>query len=86
MDAPAIAQLVAERLRAESARLRAEFARPRIGTTRCALMDDVLPAELARRIYDAFPPEREMRLMSSFREQKYTSKALERMEKNEQKM
>lgn len=79
MDATAIAELVAQRLRAESARLRADFDRPRIGTTRCTLLDDVLPAELARGIYDAFPPEREMRLMSSFREQKYTSKALERM-------
>jgi Rps23 Pro-64 3,4-dihydroxylase Tpa1-like proline 4-hydroxylase len=80
MDATAIAELVAQRLRAESARLRAEFERPRIGTTRCALVDDVLPADLARRIYDAFPPEREMRLMSSFREQKYTSKALDHMD------
>jgi len=79
MDATAIAELVAQRLRAESARLRADFGRPRIGTTRCTLLDDVLPAELARGIYDAFPPEREMRLMSSFRERKYTSKALERM-------
>ena len=74
-----IAELVAQRLRAESARMRAEFERPRIGRTRYTLVDDVLPLDLARRIYDAFPATGDMRLMSSFREQKYTSKALERM-------
>src|SRR5262245_24728209 len=75
-----IAELVAQRLRAESARMRAEFERPRIGRTRYTLVDDVLPLDLARRIYDAFPGTGDMRLMSSFREQKYTSKALERMD------
>src|SRR5262245_8372555 len=79
MAANEIAGLVAQRLRSESGRMRAEFGRPRIGGTRYTLVDDVLPVELARRIYEAFPPTGEMRLMESFREQKYTSKALERM-------
>jgi Rps23 Pro-64 3,4-dihydroxylase Tpa1-like proline 4-hydroxylase len=80
MATNSIAPLVAQRLRAETARMRAEFERPRIGGTRYTLVDDVLPVELARRIHAAFPPTGEMRLLESFREQKYTSKALERMD------
>lgn len=75
-----IAELIAQRLRADADRMRAEFERPRIGGTRVTQIDDLLPAGLARRIHDAFPPTGEMRLLSSFREQKYTSKALERMD------
>jgi Rps23 Pro-64 3,4-dihydroxylase Tpa1-like proline 4-hydroxylase len=81
MSANPISPLVAQRLRAETARMREEFARPRIGGTRFTLVDDVLPADLAQRIYDAFPATGEMRLMASFREQKYTSKALEKMQR-----
>ena len=80
MNATPVAELVAQRLRGEAARMRAEFAQPRIGNTRYTLVDDVLPLDLARRIYDSFPPTGDMRLMASFREQKYTSKALERMD------
>jgi Rps23 Pro-64 3,4-dihydroxylase Tpa1-like proline 4-hydroxylase len=72
--------LVAGKLRANAARLRADFATPSIGKTRVAVLDDVLPVELARRIHAAFPPVANMRLMASFREQKYTSKSLERMD------
>jgi Rps23 Pro-64 3,4-dihydroxylase Tpa1-like proline 4-hydroxylase len=77
MSANPVADLVAQRLRAEMGRLRAEFERPRIGGTRCAVVDEVLPADLARGIHEAFPPTGEMRFWSSFRERKYTSRALE---------
>ena len=74
-----LGHVVAEKLRAHAPELRAQFARPGIGQTRFAVLDDVLPLELAQCIHDAFPPVGEMRLLSSFRERKYTSKALERM-------
>ena len=80
MTLEGLAELVAQRLRDESQRMRADFARPAIGRTRVAIVDDVLPNDVAMAIYNAFPPEADMRLMSSFRERKYTSKSLERMD------
>jgi Rps23 Pro-64 3,4-dihydroxylase Tpa1-like proline 4-hydroxylase len=74
-----IAALIAQRLRSESDKLRAAFETPVVGRTRAAVLDDLLPEEMAQGIYRAFPPEDEMRLLSSFRERKYTSKSLERM-------
>jgi len=76
-----LAGLVAQRLRDEAGRMRADFERPAIGRTRVAVLDDVLPQEVAESVYRAFPPQAQMRLLSSFREQKYTSKSLERMER-----
>lgn len=72
--------LVAAKLRASRDTLRGAFARPAIGQTRSAVLDDVLPEEVARRIHAAFPPIDQMRLLASFREHKYTSKSLERMD------
>ena len=74
-----LGRVVAEKLRARASELRAQFVRPGIGQTRFAVLDGLLPLELAQCIHDAFPPVGEMRLLSSFRERKYTSKALERM-------
>jgi hypothetical protein len=76
MSAEPITDIVARRLRGDTARMRAEFERPHIGGTRCTLVDELLPADLARGIYQAFPPTSEMRFWSSFRERKYTSRAL----------
>jgi Rps23 Pro-64 3,4-dihydroxylase Tpa1-like proline 4-hydroxylase len=76
-----LSALVAQRLWKESDRMRAAFERPAIGRTRVAVVDNVLPEEVAADVYRAFPPEAEMRLLSSFREQKYTSKSLERMDR-----
>jgi Rps23 Pro-64 3,4-dihydroxylase Tpa1-like proline 4-hydroxylase len=76
-----LAGLVARRLRGEAGRMRADFERPAIGRTRVAVLDDVLPTDVAQSIHRAFPPQAQMRLLSSFREQKYTSKSLERMER-----
>jgi Rps23 Pro-64 3,4-dihydroxylase Tpa1-like proline 4-hydroxylase len=51
------------------------------GALRCryAVLDDLLPEETCRQIHEAFPPVDEMRLMNTFRERKYTSKAVDRM-------
>ena len=75
-----LAEQIALRLKAESARLRADFSRPAVGNTRACVLDDVLPVATAEAIYKAFPRNEDMRLMDSFRERKYTSKAVERME------
>lgn len=48
--------------------------------TRHAVIDSLLPQELALRVYHAFPNLDDMRLMSSFRERKYTSKAIDRLD------
>ena len=75
-----LSRLIADRLRGERARLAAQFATPGIGRTRLAILDDALPPEIAQRIHEAFPALQQMRLLSSFREQKYTSKSLEKMD------
>jgi len=43
------------------------------------VLDNVLPEDLVREINQAFPPVTEMRLMSTFRERKYTSRAVDRL-------
>src|SRR4051812_24516233 len=75
-----IGHLIAARLRANLHDLRRQFAQPQIGRTRYAVIDELLPRDLAQRIHEAFPPLHNMRLLSSFRERKYTSKSLERMQ------
>jgi Rps23 Pro-64 3,4-dihydroxylase Tpa1-like proline 4-hydroxylase len=50
-----------------------------VGVRYC-YVDDLLPDETARSIYDAFPSVDSMRLMKSFREQKYTSKSFEKFD------
>ena len=75
-----LSSLIAAELRSKSGELHAAFERPSIGRTRVAVIDNVLPPEIAKRIHDAFPPNEQMRLMSSFRERKYTSKSLEKMD------
>ena len=75
-----LSALIVERLRRDTSALRAAFARPAGVQTRFAVVDDVLPSEIAGKIYAAFPQVSEMRLLSSFRERKYTSKSLETMD------
>lgn len=48
-----------------------------VGVRYC-IVDDLLPVEVARRVSEAFPNPESMRLMSSFREKKYTSKSFEK--------
>lgn len=75
-----LSSFIAARLAEERDRLVAQFARPGIGNTRFCIVDGVLPEDVAHRIHAAFPAVERMRLMSSFRERKYTSKALENMD------
>jgi Rps23 Pro-64 3,4-dihydroxylase Tpa1-like proline 4-hydroxylase len=71
---------ICERIERDAGRLHAEFARDRNPVkSRFAVLDDVLPPAHAEHIHASFPPLSQMRLMSSFRERKYTSKALDGM-------
>jgi Rps23 Pro-64 3,4-dihydroxylase Tpa1-like proline 4-hydroxylase len=69
---------ICRRLEQQEPAARAAFAgsAAEVGVRYCAF-DDVLPEELARRIHAAFPAPERMRLMSSFREVKYTSKSFD---------
>lgn len=71
---------IVARLERDMERLREEFQQPKGVHTRFCAIDDLLPEAVAREIYAAFPALDEMRLMSSFREQKYTSKAFEKFD------
>ncbi len=80
MQREEIATLIVERLQVEAEKLRAEFQRPRLAPTRFVAIDDVLPKSLASQVFERFPAVEQMRLLSTFREHKYTSKALEKMD------
>ncbi len=74
-----IANLICERLRAEAEKYQGQFQGKRNDiSTRYFIVDNLLPDDLALAIYHSFPPVSEMRLMSSFREKKYTSKNLDK--------
>jgi Rps23 Pro-64 3,4-dihydroxylase Tpa1-like proline 4-hydroxylase len=79
VQAADISALVVARLQRDADQLRTEFHRPKSVQTRYVAIDDVLPESLAREIFESFPPVESMRLLDSFRERKYTSKALDRM-------
>lgn len=74
-----LVELILLRLKQERTRLVDQFreSKKEVGV-RYFFVNDLLPAELAERIYNAFPSTGDMRLMNSFREKKYTSKQYER--------
>ncbi len=77
---PLAAQVLAKLVK-HTPELQLEFNRDRHPVkSRVAVLDNVLPPETVKRIYESYPPLEQMRLMNSFREQKYTSKALDRMD------
>lgn len=74
-----LTSLIVERLEQNLDHLRQDFNRAKgAANARHTYIDDLLPDDIARRIYEEFPPLEEMRLMASFREQKYTSKAFDK--------
>lgn len=58
----------------------AGFASETLVSTHFCAIDDLLPPEVARAIFNAFPKTGEMRFLNSFRERKYTSKSLDRFD------
>ena len=75
-----IIRLIIDRLDRDAESIRADFQAEKGIKTRFAAIDNLLPDELARRIYEKFPPLEEMRLLDTFREKKYTSKAMEKFD------
>lgn len=80
MKSELIAAIEARLLRDQD-QLRSAFAASKgeVGV-RYVAVDDLLPADVAMAISKAFPDDGEMRLMASFRERKYTSKAYDRFD------
>lgn len=73
--------LIVERLERDLDKIREDFNTPNGTTaTRHAAIDNLLPKEIAEKIYASFPSVEQMRLMSSFREQKYTSKSFDKFD------
>ena len=78
-DRQTLVNLIVERLEAAEADLHNRFEKSsaEVGVRYCAL-DGLLPTDIARQIFEAFPRAEQMRLMNSFRERKYTSKSFEK--------
>lgn len=77
----AYVERIVDNITKHAAQLKADFARDRHPVqSRFAILDNVLPEADVKRIHAGFPPVAQMRLMSSFREKKYTSKALDTMD------
>ena len=78
---PTIADQIHGHLVLREADLRHQFTRKHGPVqARFCVLDNLLPESLVRDIHDRFPPHEQMRLMSTFRESKYTSKALDKMD------
>lgn len=75
-----LVELILERLESESGQIKADFHADKGISTKFTAIDNLLPPEVAEKIYNAFPPAGEMRLLDSFREKKYTSKSLEKFD------
>ena len=73
-----LVELILERLEREFEEIRADFQTDKGISTRFTAIDNLLPQDIAEKIYQAFPPPEGMRLLDSFREKKYTSKSLEK--------
>ena len=71
-------QIIVQRLEKDAATLREDFSKDKGVMARFTAIDNLFPEDIARKIYKAFPPREEMRLLDSFREKKYTSKALDK--------
>ena len=69
--------MILDRLERDSAAIKADFQTPKGVATKFAAIDDLLPRAEAEKIAAAFPASDKMRLLDSFREKKYTSKALD---------
>jgi Rps23 Pro-64 3,4-dihydroxylase Tpa1-like proline 4-hydroxylase len=70
-------QMIVDRLERGSASIKADFETPKGVATKFAAIDDLLPSAEAEKLAAAFPESGKMRFLDSFREKKYTSKALD---------
>jgi Rps23 Pro-64 3,4-dihydroxylase Tpa1-like proline 4-hydroxylase len=76
-----LVKLILDRLCISEEKLSLEFhqSAKEVGVRYC-VVDELLPAEVAKQIAEAFPDPQSMRLMSSFREKKYTSKDFDKFD------
>jgi Rps23 Pro-64 3,4-dihydroxylase Tpa1-like proline 4-hydroxylase len=74
-----LVNLIVDRLSEYESLLKIQFVQSikEVGVRYC-FMDDLLPLDIATNIYKAFPGLEGMRLLKSFREQKYTSKNVDK--------
>ena len=75
-----LVELIVRRLKADQESIAADFRRDKGVQAHFTAIDDLLPEDIALRFAAAFPPTSEMRLLDSFRERKFTSKALDRFD------
>lgn len=75
-----IVNLIIEKLDRDAEKISADFHSDKGIYTKFTAIDDLLPEELARKIFTSYPPLGEMRLLDSFREKKYTSKSMEKFD------
>ncbi len=67
---------IVERLERDRKQIAEDFNAEKEIATRYTAIDGLLPEELTRQIFEAFPEPEKMRLLESFREKKFTSKSL----------
>lgn len=72
--------LILDRLDREAAEISRDFQTDKGIKARYCSIDNLLPEEIARKIYVAYPKLDDMRLLDSFREKKYTSKSLDKFD------
>ena len=70
-------QMILERLEREPAAIKEDFETPKGVATKFTALDDLLPHAEAEKLAAAFPASQRMRFLDTFREKKYTSKALD---------
>jgi Rps23 Pro-64 3,4-dihydroxylase Tpa1-like proline 4-hydroxylase len=73
-----LVNLILERLEKDSEEIKADFHADKGVKTHFTAIENLFPEEIAREIYESFPPTEEMRLLDSFREKKFTSKELDK--------
>lgn len=75
-----LVKLILERLDRDFEAIKRDFEAEKGVATRYTAIDDLLPDDIAHRIAKAFPPVDGMRHLDSFREKKFTSKALDKFD------
>lgn len=68
---------ILERLEAETESIKADFQTDKEINTKFTAIDNLLPEDLAQKIYESFPENEKMTLLNSFREKKFTSKQMQ---------
>ncbi len=76
MNRQKLAELIIQRLKNESSSLREQF--DSVYPIRSFVVDELLPADLVKEIYEAFPAKEQMVLRKSLRENKYVAAQMNR--------